>query len=238
MYKGRSIIALIPARAGSKGLPGKNIKQLLGKPLIAWSIGHAKKSKYVDKVIVSTDSRDIAKIALKYGAETPFIRPKTLATDKAKGIDVVTHAINRLEADGEKIDLLVLLQPTSPLRAPEDVDEAVELLFRKKARAVVSVCETEHHPYWCNTLPKNRSMKDFMRKAASNTNRQELPVFYRLNGAIYIATRDYIVKNNGFIGRDAYAYVMEAERSIDIDNELDLVFAEAVLKRNAGNKKP
>ena len=164
MYKGETILGLIPARGGSKGLPRKNIKLLLGKPLIAWTIEQALASKYLDKVVVSTDDEEIAKISKKYGAEVPFIRPKELATDKTKGIDVVLHTIRWMEENGKSYDFLMLLQSTSPLRTFEDMDKAIELLFLKKAKAIVSVCEVEHHPYWSNTLPEDGCMKNFIRK--------------------------------------------------------------------------
>lgn len=231
MYKGKKIIALIPARGGSKGLAKKNIKQLSGKPLIAWTIEQAIKSQYIDRVVVSTESKDIANIAKKYGAVVPFLRPKRFATDKAKSTEVVLHAINWFKKNKEYFDLLILLQPTSPLRQYYDVDKAVELLFTKKAQSVVSVCEVGHHPYWSNTLPKDGCMKNFIKKETVNKNRQTLPVFYRLNGAIYLAYCDYFLKNKSFFGAKTYAYKMPQERSIDIDIELNFQFAEYLMKR-------
>ena len=233
MYKGKKILALIPARGGSKGLPGKNIKPLLGKPLIAWTIEQAKASKYIDRIIVSTDDKEIAAVAKKYGAEVPFMRPKELATDKAKGIDVVFHAMSwfRKNEKNRQYDLIMLLQPTSPLRTAEDIDKAIELLFFKKAKAIVSVCEVDHHPLWVNTLPKNGCMKNFIRKEVLNKNRQDLPTFYRLNGAIYLAYCDYLKKQKSFFGEETFAYIMPRERSIDIDSELDLKLAE-ILKNS------
>lgn len=234
MYKGKTILGLIPARSGSKGLPRKNIKPLLGKPLIAWTIEQALASKYLDRLIVSTDDEGIAEVSRKYGAEIPFIRPKELAEDNAKGIDVVLHTIDWLnENDKQKqYDLIILLQPTSPLRATEDIDKAIELLFLKKAKAIVSVCEVDHHPLWTNILPKDGCMKDFSRQEITNKNRQELPVFYRLNGAIYLAYGDYIKQCRSFIGKDTFAYIMPREISIDIDNEVDFKLAEIFNKNS------
>ena len=228
MYKEKTILALIPARGGSKGLPRKNIRPLLGKPLIAWTIEQAKASKYIDRVVVSTDDEEIADVAKKYGAEVPFMRPKELATDEAKGIDVVFHAMGwfRKNEKNKQYDLIMLLQPTSPLRTADDIDKAIELLFLKKAKAIVSVCEVDHHPLWANTLPENRCMKDFIRKKIMNKNRQELPTFYRLNGAIYLAYWDYIKEQKGFFGKETFAYIMPKERSVDIDGEIDLRLAE------------
>ena len=232
MYKGKNILGLIPARGGSKGLPGKNIKPLLGKPLIAWTIEQALASKYLDIVVVSTDDKEISEISKKYGAEVPFIRPKELAKDNAKGIDVVLHTMDWVkENDNRKqYDLIMLLQPTSPLRTKEDIDKAIELLFLKKAKAIVSVCEVDHHPLWANTLPEDGCMKDFIKPQVMNKNRQELPVFYRLNGAIYLAYCNYLKERKSFIGKDTFAYIMPRERSIDIDNKIDFKLAEVLKK--------
>lgn len=237
MYKGKNILGLIPARGGSKGLPRKNIKPLLGKPLIAWTIEQTLASKYLDKVIVSTDDKEIAEISKKYGAEVPFIRPRELATDEAKGIDVTLHAINWLkENDKQKqYDLIILLQPTSPLRTREDIDKAIELLFLKEAKAIVSVCEVDHHPLWANTLPEDGCMKNFIRREIMNKNRQELPVFYRLNGAIYLAYWNCLKEQKSFFGNRTFAYVMPKDRSVDINNEIDFKLARNIV--NTKGKK-
>jgi N-acylneuraminate cytidylyltransferase/CMP-N,N'-diacetyllegionaminic acid synthase len=233
LYKGKNILGIIPARGGSKGLPRKNIKPLLSKPLIAWTIEQALASKYFDRVIVSTDDKEIAEISKKYGAEVPFMRPKELAEDNAKGIDVVLHAIDWLRKNDrrEQHDLLMLLQPTSPLRATEDIDKTIELLFLKKAKAIVSVCEVDHHPLWANTLPEDGCMKNFIRQKIMNKNRQELPIFYRLNGAIYLAFCDYIKQFKSFIGKETFAYIMPQDKSIDIDNEIEFELTRIIMKR-------
>lgn len=237
MYKGKNILGLIPARGGSKGLPGKNIKLLLGKPLIAWTIEQALASKYLDRVVVSTDDKEISDISKKYRAEVPFIRPKELAMDNTKGIDVVLHAIDWLKENDmrKQCDLLILLQPTSPLRATEDINKAIELLFLKEAKAIVSVCEVDHHPLLANTLPEDGCMKDFIRKEIMNKNRQELPKFYRLNGAIYLAYCNYIKERKSFFGEKTFTYIMPRERSIDIDDEIDFELAEILIKNNVSN---
>jgi len=237
LYKGKTILGLIPARGGSKGLPRKNIKPVSGKPLIAWTIEQALASKFLDRVVVSTDDKEIAEVSKKYGAEVPFMRPKELATDKSKGIDVVLHTIDWLkENDNRKqCDLLMLLQPTSPLRKSEDIDKAIELLFLKEAKAIVSVCEVGHHPLWANTLPEDGCMKDFIRQEIINKNRQELPVFYRLNGAIYLAYCNYVKQCRSFIGKDTFAYIMPRERSIDIDGKIDFKLAEILIKNDISN---
>jgi len=231
MYKGKSILGLIPARGGSKRLPGKNIRPLLGKPLIAWTIEQALESKYLDRVIVSTDSKEIAEISKKYGADVPFIRPYELATDESKSIDVSLHVIKWMEENHKSYDLLMLLQPTSPLRNSSDIDKAIELFFEKDASAIISVCETENHPYWSNILPPDHCMKNFLKKHLSNKNKQDLPVFYRLNGAIYLAYWNYLKQNKTFFGSNTFAYVMPKERSLDIDEELDFIQAEILMER-------
>lgn len=209
----------------------KNILPIDGKPLIAWTIGEALSSRYLDKVIVSTDSKEIADIAEAYGAEIPFLRSDKLATDKARMIDVILHAVEQFEKNGHFYDSVMLLQPTSPLRTAIDIDNAIELLNAKNAGAVVSVCEAEHHPYWSNTLPPDGCMKDFLTPAARKKNRQELPSFYRLNGAIYLARTDSLRLRRDFIGKETYAYIMPKERSVDIDTEMDFEFAEFLLVR-------
>lgn len=230
MFSNKKILALIPARSGSKGLANKNIRLFSGKPLIAWTIGQAKGSRYIDRCIVTTDSKRIASLSVKYGAQVPFLRPKELAGDKSPVITTIYHTLGRLNAQGEFYDLILLLQPTSPLRSVKDIDKAIEKLFLKNAQAVISVCEAEHHPYWANTLPKDLSMKSFIKPEVKNKNRQELPIFYRLNGAIYLAYYDYLVKNKGFFGPRTFAYIMGKKRSFDIDCEIDFKTAELYFK--------
>jgi N-acylneuraminate cytidylyltransferase/CMP-N,N'-diacetyllegionaminic acid synthase len=230
MINNRSIVALIPARGGSEGLPGKNTKLLCGKPLIGWTIEHAIKSKYLDDILVSTDCEKIADISKKYGANVPFLRPKELATDDAKAIDVIIHAIDYLKGQGRLYDLVMYLQPTSPLREPEDIDCAIESLFSSNAQVVVGVCETEYPSYAMNTLPPDRCMKHFLKPELINKNRQDIPIDYRINGAIYLAYSNYLKLQRTMFGEETYAYIMPRERSVDIDTELDFKFAEFILK--------
>lgn len=230
MINGKKVLAIIPARCGSKGLPGKNIKELSGKPLIAWSIEHAKSCGDIDRIVVSTDDDDIATVAKKYGAEVPFIRPADLADDTASTVDVILHAINWLQKyENYQPEYILLLQPTSPLRSSEDIKCAIQMLKDKNIQAVVSVCETDHHPWWSNILPDNRNMEDFLRPEILNKRRQDLPIFYRLNGAIYLASADYLCECNGFFGPDTFAYEMSKERSVDIDSELDFILVSMLL---------
>lgn len=233
MYKGKKIIGLIPARGGSKGLLRKNSKPLIGKPLIAWTIESALESRYLDKLLVSTDDEEIANISIKYGAEVPFIRPGLLSTDNAKMIDVILHTVNWLEDHGLLFDLIMLLQPTSPLRTTNDIDNIVEFLFSKNAMASVSVCKANNHPYWTNTLPYDGCLGNFLRPEVRDKNRQEISATYRLNGALYLAYIDYLKNTMSFIGKEAFAYIMPNERSVDIDDELDFRFVEFLLNNSS-----
>lgn len=227
MYKNKRILALIPARAGSKRIKGKNIRLLLGKPLIAWTIEQAMKSKYIDEIIVSTEDEKIAGISRRHGAGVPFMRPRKLATDKAKGIDVVFHAIDWFRKNKDLYDIVVLLQPTSPLRRGIDIDNAIRFFFLKGASAIVSVCDVGYRPLWSNILPENGCMKNFIRK---NHGKRETRGYHMINGAIYMAYFDYVKKHKGFYGNDTFAYIMPQERSVDIDTEVDFRIAECLLK--------
>lgn len=224
------VTALIPARGGSKRLPGKNIKLLCGKPLIAWTIETAKASKYIDSVIVSTDDIEIKKISEKFGAEVPFIRPDYLSHDTASSFDVVKHAIEFLNIN--KVNhLIVLLQPTSPLRTVEELDEALELFINKKASGVVSVSECEHSPMWSNTLPENGCLSDFIRPEVQGKRSQDLPKFFRLNGSIYIyKTLPLLAQEKIFFDENVYSFETSLETAVDIDTALDFLMAETIMK--------
>lgn len=226
MYKNKKILAIIPARAGSRRLAGKNIWLLAGKPLIAWSIEQALSSKYIDKVIVSTESAAIAAIARRYGAEVPFLRPKNLATDKAKSADVILHTMKWMEKECQAFDIVMLLQPTSPLRSCSDIDASIKWLFARNAYGVVSVCQSEHNPLWCNTLLENYSMEDFIKSGRTNKLKQKASSFYRLNGALYLSDWHYFKKQKNFFNAKTVAFIMPQERSVDIDTRLDFDFAE------------
>jgi CMP-N,N'-diacetyllegionaminic acid synthase len=223
-------IALIPARGGSKGLPRKNVRLVGGKPLIVWTIEAAIQSSCFNRVVVSTEDTEIADIAKSYGAEAPFQRPMELAGDQAKSIEVVIQALQWFKEHGEVFDRIALLQPTSPLRNGSDIQNAWNLFKQKKSGAVVSVCECEHSPLWMNTIADDLSMADFLTPNIVNRNRQGLKQYYRLNGAIYLANIHYLTDCYGFFGPRTFAYIMPQERSVDIDSELDLKFAEFLLQ--------
>ncbi len=181
---------------------------------------------------VSTDDKDIAHISRQFGAEIPYLRPVELATDEAGSVDVVLHAVDWFENNDTPYDLILLLQPTSPCRTSEDIDSAIKLFFSKNAKAIVSVCEVDHNPHWENTLPTNGCMKDFLRQDIMETNRQELPTYYRLNGAIYLIYSDYLKTQKSFFGNETYAYIMSKQKSVDIDDIADFAFAEFLLSKD------
>ena len=224
MYKNKTFLAIIPARGGSKRLPKKNILNLAGKPLIAWSIEAGLNSKYIDKVIVTSDDDEILTISEKYGADT-IKRPGKLASDTATTFDAIKHTVD----NSEKYDYIVLLQATSPLRDEKHIDEAIELLESKNADAVVSVCEMDHSPLWSNTLDDSLSMKGFLRDEVLNKRSQDLERYYRLNGAIYICETNKLLEKKSFFLKDnVFAYEMDRKSSIDIDEELDFKMAESL----------
>ena len=227
------VTALIPARGGSKRLPRKNVKLLHGKPLIAWSIEVAKASKYIDRVIVSTDDEEIKKISEQYVAEVPFLRPEHLSNDHASSFDVIKHTIDSLQLDRSN-ELIVLLQPTSPLRLVSELDTALEFFIAKNAKGIVSISETEYSPMWSNTLPENGCMSDFIRPEVQGKRSQDLPTFFRLNGSIYIyETLALLEQSKIFFDNNVYGFETALETAIDIDTGLDFLIAETIMKNRA-----
>jgi CMP-N-acetylneuraminic acid synthetase len=226
------ILALIPARGGSKGIPRKNIAPLLGRPLLSYSVAAAREATCVDRVLVSTDDAEIAAVATECGADVPFLRPAELATDTAAGLDVARHALDWLaENDGYVPDILVELQPVAPLRLASDIDRAVNLLRTSGADSVVGLVEADH-PYYLRTLDGD-VMRPFLPDTPEAFRRQDLPTVYRCNGAIIAVRAAVLREQRSFYGRDVRGYVMPPERSIDIDTPLDLRIAEALLRERA-----
>lgn len=221
-------LAVIPARSGSKGLTNKNIKELNGKPLIAYSILAARDAGIFDTIHVSTDSIEYAKIAKQYGIDVPFMRREELASDKASTWDVVRFVLEEYKKRNLLFDVVVVLQPTSPLRTKEDILNAFKFFEEKKANMVSSVCEVDHSPLWCNVLPPDLSMKEFEREEIAFLTRQELPTYYRENGAIYIIKVPYLLSEKN-IYSECYAYIMDKKHSIDIDDELDFLIAQSIM---------
>ena len=224
MNNNKTFLAIIPARGGSKRLPRKNVLDLCGKPLISWSIEAGLKSKYIDKLIVTSDDEEILYISKRYGADI-IVRPDELSNDTATTFDAIKHTIDNTN----KYDYIVLLQPTSPLRNEKNIDEAIELLESKNADAIVSVSEMEHSPLWSNTIDDSLSMKGFLKDEILNKRSQDLEKYYRLNGAIYICKTDKLLEEKSFfLTENIFAYKMPQKQSIDIDTQLDLLIAKVI----------
>ena len=223
------MIAIIPARGGSKGLPGKNVLPLCGKPMIAYTIEAAKQSKYIDRVIVSTDDQNIADIALEYGAEVPFLRPEFLASDTAQAIDNYIYTIERLSKDWEvSIEEFVVLQPTSPLRIAEDIDGAIEMFLEKKADSVISYTREAHPVSWHKYLDENNLFIDIFDTTIAN--RQDLRTSYYPNGAVYVF-RFSMIQERKYYTNKSYGYVMPRNRSVDIDYKDDFDYVEFLMSK-------
>lgn len=222
------MIAIVPARCGSKGLPGKNIKNLLGKPMIAYTIEEALKSKYITEVIISTDCADIEEVAVRYGAKSPFLRPEYLAGDNAKAIDNYIYTIDRLNNEiGYKIEDFIVLQPTSPLRSVEDIDGAIKLFKDKNADSVVSYTE-EHHPIeWHKYITEDGRFENIFEEKLLN--RQEIKKSFYPNGAVFVFKYD-LIKQGKYYSDDSYAYVMPRFRSVDIDTIDDFKYIEFLMR--------
>ena len=224
------MLAIIPARAGSKGLPGKNIKLLQGKPLIAHTIEQALKAKNVSRVIVSTDDGEIARIALKYGAEVPFMRPKSLATDTALSVDNYIYTIKKLQKENNiKIKEFIVLQPTSPLRTSNDIDNAINLFYKKEADSVISYSKENHPITWHKQINNDLSFTNIFEDKLQN--RQDIKTTYFPNGAIFIFKFN-IISQKKYYTQKSFAYIMPRNRSIDIDTIDDFEYAEFLLQKN------
>ena len=221
-----SLLALIPARGGSKGIPRKNIRPFCGKPLLQWSIDVALSSPSVDRLVVSTDDPEIAEVARAGGAEVPFLRPLELATDTAPGIAPVLHALQLLPEVSE----VLLLQPTSPLRQVDDV-EAIVALHRQAGRdAVVSVVPSSKHPAWMFDLSSEQVLRPLVTHSDAAC-RQQLPPAYALNGALFLASRSFLERERSFLTPKTMGYVMPPERSVDIDSVLDWQWGEFLMQQ-------
>ncbi|MEH1825354.1 MAG: acylneuraminate cytidylyltransferase family protein [Nostoc sp.] len=233
MIHGKKVLAIIPARGGSKAVPRKNIREIGGKPLIAWTIEEAKKSQYIDRLILSSEDDEIIKIAQKWGCEIAFKRPVELAQDDTPGIAPVLHALNQLPI----YDYVVLLQPTSPLRQVIDIDGCIEACIRYESYSSVSVTESDSSPYWMYTIDRTGQMQPFIKTHNILDRRQDLPKVYLLNGAVYVAQTEWILQSKNFISDGTTAYVMPIERSIDIDTELDFNIVQLTLKETNNTQK-
>jgi len=226
---GHNVVAIIPARGGSKGIPRKNIKMLADKPLIAYSIEQALLSEHIDRVIVSTDNQEIADISLNYGAEVPFIRPKKLANDTAGTEPVLQHTVKYLEEkDNYNVDLIVLLQPTSPIRYAKDIDESINKLIDSKANSLLSVCQS-HSFFWKETKEgKTEALYDYKNRPR----RQDIEEpEYKENGSIYVTERNILINKNNRLGGKIEKYIMDELKSLEIDEPYEFWLIEQIIKK-------
>lgn len=226
-------IALITARGGSKGVPGKNIAPVAGKPLIAWTIEAARAAKRLDKIIVSTDDAAIAEVAREHGADVPFLRPAELAGDRATHISVVLHALDWLAGQGIEPRYLVLLQPTSPLRSAADIDGAIALAHDNDTAGVVSVCPARDHPLLVKRITPEGALADYATSDLAYLRRQDLPEAFALNGAVYVTQTAALRGQRTFLPRTTLPYIMPVERSLEVDHPWDLHLARLIMEDRA-----
>lgn len=234
MYKGKTILAIIPARGGSKGLPGKNIRPLLGKPLIGWSIEQAQQSKYIDEIFVSTDSREIADVAESFGVKVPELRPADLAVDTAPSSAFVIYTIEKYKKAGCAFDYIILLEPTSPLREVEDINKSIEILIdNSDFDSIVGVCKAEDvHPSFMVTLGEKNRLVPYEQEMKT-LRRQELRDVYFFEGSVYVSKCDAYLNKKAFYHDKTLAYIVPKWKSPEVDDMIDFVIIEAIL--NAKN---
>lgn len=232
MYKNKTFLAIIPARGGSKGLPGKNIKILCGKPLIAWSIETGLKSKYLDEIMVSTDYQNIADIAKQYGANVPFLRPDYLANDTATSFDAIKHTIDYYKDElNREFDYIVLLEPTSPLREDSDIDKAIELLLESHASSIVGISKTEdQNPAFLIQKDEKNFISGYENLDMKVLRRQDIKDVYFFEGSIYISEIDELLKTKTFYHNRTIGYEVPKYKSLEIDDMDDFVMVEAIMK--------
>lgn len=232
MYKNKKILAVITARGGSKSIPKKNIKNLAGKPLIVYTIEAAKKSRYLTRTIVSTDDAEIARIARRFGADVPFMRPAEYAEDASTSMEVVQHALRWLkENKKETYDYLMILQPTSPFRTAEDIDECIKLAVEKKADSVMSMKELDDFaPKKIKKIKNGRILPYFEDEGKTSSRRQDLEKMYKRNCAVYL-TKMACIMQEDFFGKKSLAYLMSEVRSLDINKPVDFEFAQFLARK-------
>jgi len=226
------VLGVIPARAGSKGIPNKNIMDVGGQPLIKYTIEAALGSTMITDCIVSTDSDEIASLAESLGLSAPFIRPNNLSNDKALSLPVIQHAVSFMEKKhGIHYDAVIMLQPTTPLRTSGDIDKSLSILMSEKLDSVISVVEVEgNHPLRMKRIVNNRLVNYVDQGHEDMRPRQELPKVYIRNGAIYATLRDVLIDEDSFVGENSYPYVMNKEQSINIDTISDLYLTQIYIK--------
>lgn len=226
MIENKKVLAIIPARGGSKGIPKKNIKAVSGKPMINYTIEAAKECDYIDKVIVSTDDEEIAEISMRAGAIVPFLRPDELAVDDARLIDVVMHAVEFYERKAERYDIIVVLQPTSPLRTAEDVQKALEYYMRKGEKSLLSISEVSEHPEHMRQFNDENELEKMIKEEETSESKK----YYKINGAIFINSMSELNEKTEFED-NVMGYVLSKEHGIDIDDPEDVVVAEYYLSQ-------
>jgi N-acylneuraminate cytidylyltransferase/CMP-N,N'-diacetyllegionaminic acid synthase len=233
MIEGRRVLALVPARQGSKGLPLKNIRQLHGKPLLAWPIEAARASRYVDRVVISTDSAEFAELAQIAGADAPFLRPAELANDTAPSIDFILHALDTLATAGDHYDYLILLEPTSPLTETADIDRALEDLLaqRAKAEAIVGVSAlVSTHPAFSVRVGSDGLMHPYaVNSFGQMPRRQDTEALFSLDGSLYASTVEALRRERGFCHERTLPYITPRYKSFEIDDLIDFICIEAIL---------
>lgn len=233
------MLAVIPARGGSKGLPGKNIRPLAGVPLIAHTIAAARQASAVTRVVVSTDDEAIASVARAAGAEVPFLRPAELAGDDSPALEVYLHLCATLERqEGVPVRNLVVLLPTAPLRTAADIDAAIAIFRERDAEAVISVTPSAHPPQWARAIDTDGVLRAWLPGGDANQNRQAYAPSWMPNGAIYVFARALLERRQGYYGDRTHPYVMPKERSVDIDDRWDFLLAEAILADQRSSHPP
>jgi hypothetical protein len=236
MYNNKKILAIIPARGGSKGLPGKNIKPLCGKPLIGWTIEQAQSSKYIDEIFVSTDSNEIAAVAEDFGIKVPFVRPTELATDTSPSSAFVLHTIDYYRNKGQEFDYILLLEPTSPLRDITDINIAIEqLLNHDTAKSIVGVSKVEAtHPAFLVDISKEGLLKSYL-KEMKTLRRQELSDLYFFEGSLYLSDIEFYIKEQTFYHDLTLPYVVPKYKAYEIDDIVDFYIVEKILELKLKN---
>lgn len=232
MSSSTRILGIVPARGGSKGIPRKNLVSLCGRPLIAYTIEAALGAQMLTRLIVSTEDEEIAGVAMSLGADVPFRRPPELASDDARSLPVVQHAVRQVEdEEGSRYDVIVMLQPTTPLRTSQDIDEGIRLLLDSGADSVVSVVDVgAHHPFRMKRIDDDGRLINFVDQGFEDMRpRQELPRVYIRSGDLYISRRAVVMEQSTLVGTDCRAVVIQEERAVNIDTPLDLLRAEQVL---------
>ncbi len=231
MIEGQRVLGLITARGGSKGLPGKNIRNLCGKPLIAWTVESARGSRYIDYLALSTDSEDIAKVVRAFGVDVPFLRPPELASDDATSVDVVAHALRFLQGSGHEFEILVLLEPTSPLRDSKDIDFALEQMLASKAESIVSVCRAEStHPAFMFRRTESNRLASNQPEGFAVLRRQELEPMFFLEGSVYASKVETLLRERTFCHRNTIGFEVPKWKSPEIDDIVDFLHVEAIMK--------